>query len=580
MLKWFASKQIRNVGSIAGNIMTGSPISDLNPILIAAGCLLIFKSKNQEGSRHLELNEKFYTSYRKNLARKDEVLISILIPFSSENEFFTSYKQSRRRDDDIAIVNSAFYFKFDGDILSHGGAPGGMERYRQTLLIAFLYKAFLKVSCEKEITHRYQRNIRNKTNFTSLPIQVIKLLISPLQVCGEAIYVDDMPEYKNQVYAAFVLIHGYIRFLSSDDVPRNTFRISSIEDEYVFAKNDVHHVGQIIGMVLGDTLEAAREASNLVKVQYEEYKPILTIEDAIINESFYELKREISKGDVDKAYQNCDHIIEGESSTGAQEHFYLEPNVGIATFEEEGEVRIYTTTQNPTETQAVIARVLNYPMSRVHCIAKRLGGGFGGKETRNIPFSVAAAVAAKELKRPVKFILDRDEDMMLTGHRHSSLIKYKAGSGGVEMGQGLSTKMIQIASQVLGTSYEKISIIETSTDKVPNSSPTAASLGSDLYGAAVLEACNSLNSRLEPIKKDKEPGQGVVESDGKAMSLYWFHKGLKSKQKTPSHKAAKAQKRCEINLDDFCPWSLRHPSSPDCSPFDHGIQGDEERKAF
>ena len=106
MLRWFAGKQIRNVAAIGGNIMTGSPISDLNPIFMAAACGLTVGSSS--GMSDIQFDEKFYTGYRRNVVRPDQILVSIKIPFTKQNQYFMAYKQSKRRDDDIAIVNSAF----------------------------------------------------------------------------------------------------------------------------------------------------------------------------------------------------------------------------------------------------------------------------------------------------------------------------------------------------------------------------------------------------------------------------------------------------------------------------------------
>ena len=106
MLRWFAGKQIRNVAAIGGNIMTGSPISDLNPIFLAASCGLQIGSCN--GISEIQFDEKFYTGYRKNVVKPDQILVSIKIPFTKQNQYFMAYKQSKRRDDDIAIVNAAF----------------------------------------------------------------------------------------------------------------------------------------------------------------------------------------------------------------------------------------------------------------------------------------------------------------------------------------------------------------------------------------------------------------------------------------------------------------------------------------
>ena len=113
MLRWFAGKQIRNVGSIGGNIITGSPISDLNPIFMASNCLLTLASKDKQ--RSVRFDSQFYTGYRKTILKSNEILLNILIPFTSQQEHFVAFKQARRRDDDIAIVNGAFYYKLDNE---------------------------------------------------------------------------------------------------------------------------------------------------------------------------------------------------------------------------------------------------------------------------------------------------------------------------------------------------------------------------------------------------------------------------------------------------------------------------------
>ena len=112
MLRWFAGKQIRNVSSIAGNIMTGSPISDLNPIFMASGIILTLASEGK--TRKIPMDDKFYTGYRKTTLDHNEILLSLHIPFTKKNEYFVAYKQARRREDDIAIVNGAFFYTLSG----------------------------------------------------------------------------------------------------------------------------------------------------------------------------------------------------------------------------------------------------------------------------------------------------------------------------------------------------------------------------------------------------------------------------------------------------------------------------------
>ena len=190
ILRYFGGKQIRNVAAIGGNIMTASPISDLNPIWLAAGCHLEVASG--KGTRLIKMNENFFTEYRRNTMIPEEILVSILVPYLEENEHFVAFKQSRRRDDDIAIVNAAFRLKlqdlkvddvklcFGGmssttvfamktmefmcgktwskkmieealsmlstELLLSPSAPGGMVRFRQSLALSFLFKFYLKVS--------------------------------------------------------------------------------------------------------------------------------------------------------------------------------------------------------------------------------------------------------------------------------------------------------------------------------------------------------------------------------------------------------------------------------------------------
>lgn len=193
MLHWFAGKQIRNVAAIAGNIMTGSPISDLNPLFMAAGCILTLQS-HSKGVRHVKMDEHFFTGYRRNIVRPDEILLNIAIPRTVPDEYICGYKQSRRREDDIAIVNGAFRVLFHPQssqiqeiAMAFGGmapttvmatgtmgklvsrrweeeslvedvcrllledlplppsVPGGMSSYRQSLCLSFFFKFHLHV---------------------------------------------------------------------------------------------------------------------------------------------------------------------------------------------------------------------------------------------------------------------------------------------------------------------------------------------------------------------------------------------------------------------------------------------------
>ena len=173
----------------------------------------------------------------------------------------------------------------------------------------------------------------------------------------------------------------------------------------------------------------SRTASRLVHVEYEELPSICTIEEAIAEEAFHNpVGHSIVTGDIEKGFEASDVIVEGTMKVGGQEHFYLETNVSVCIPSEERSMKIYASTQNTAKTQHFVAKVLGLPSNKVTCHMKRMGGGFGGKETRSVFASCAAAVAANALNRPVKLALDRNVDMMTTGTRHPFIGYYKVGA--------------------------------------------------------------------------------------------------------------------------------------------------------
>lgn len=778
-LRWFAGLQIRNVAAVGGNIMTASPISDLNPVFMAARCKLTLMDK--DGARVVRMDEGFFTGYRKTIVRPQEVLVSIEIPHSRKNQFVSAFKQSPRREDDISTVTAAMSVTFapGTDVveelsLGYGGmaattvlakrtadtllgrrwgeellqeacsslagemtldpsAPGGMVTYRRTLTLSLFYKFYLTVlqklrkqgvmvdevrpDClsATEIYHPqtpssvqvYQAVPRGRSldDTVGRPMMHLSAL---KQATGEAVYCDDVPLYENELYLALVTSSkAHANILSIDasaaermpgvaccvfaaDIPGSNATGPVEYDETVLADKQVTCVGHIIGAVVADTQLHAQRAAKAVKIQYEELKPIVTIQEAIATQSFYQPIRTIQKGDLEAGFKQADHILEGEMHMGGQEHFYLETNVTLAVPRgEDGEMELFVSTQSASKSQSLVSKALGVPANRVVIRVKRMGGGFGGKESRTTILSTVVAVAANKLKRPVRCMLDRDEDMLITGGRHPFYGKYKVGflssgkvvaldvsyysntgnsmdlslsimeralfhmensysvanvrgrgflcrtnlpsntafrgfggpqgmlvsenwvtdvaqslgmpaeevrrlnlyaegdstpynqvlerftldrcwdeclarsgykerraavelynrqnrwtkrglaiiptkfgisftaaflnqagalvhiytdgsvlltHGGTEMGQGLHTKMVQVASRVLGIPCSKIHISETSTNTVPNTSPTAASASSDLNGAAVQNACETLAQRLEPYRTKNPKG--------------------------------------------------------------------------
>ncbi|XP_034409309.1 xanthine dehydrogenase/oxidase isoform X5 [Cyclopterus lumpus] len=795
-LRWFAGIQIRNVAAVGGNIMTASPISDLNPVFMATGCKLTLMDK--DGSRVVPMDAAFFPGYRKTAMRPQEVLVSIEIPFSKRTQFVSAFKQSPRREDDISIVTAAMSVTFAPGTdavedlrLSYGGvaavttlatatakkllgrrwgeellqdacsslaeemtldpsAPGGMVTYRRTLTLSLFYKFYLTVlqklreqgvkvdavrpDCLSAADVYHPETPSSIQVYQAVPegqcqgdaVGRPMMHLSALKhATGEAVYCDDIPLYENELYLGLVTsskahahilsidtsaaegMPGVVCCVFAEDIPGSNATGPVQYDETVLADRQVCFsffgqsgdslrltafpsflqvtcVGHIIGAVVADTQLRAQRAAKAVRIQYEELQPVVTIQEAIAAQSFYQPIRTIQNGDLDAGFKQADSILEGEMHIGGQEHFYLETNVTLAVPRgEDGEMELFVSTQSASKTQVLVAKALGVPANRVVVRVKRMGGGFGGKETRTTVLSTVVAVAANKLKRPVRCMLDRDEDMLVMGGRHPFYGKYKVGflgsgkvvaldvsyysnagnsmdlslsvmeralfhmensysvanvrgrgflcrtnlpsntafrgfggpqgmmvaeswisdvaqslgrpaeevrrlnlyvegestpynqilnqitldrcwdeclsrsgyqqrraavdlynrqnrwtkrglaivptkfgisftaaflnqagalvhvytdgsvlltHGGTEMGQGLHTKMVQVASRVLGIPCSKIHISETSTNTVPNTSPTAASASSDLNGAAVQNACEILVKRLEPYK--------------------------------------------------------------------------------
>ncbi|MFN5396165.1 MAG: xanthine dehydrogenase molybdopterin binding subunit [Pseudanabaena sp.] len=522
-------------------------------------------------------------------------------------------------------------------------------------------------------------------------------------VSGKAVYTDDQrlpagmlslyPVLSPQARAkitkldctAAYKVTGLVTILTADDISGENNTGVIIHDEVMLPTDEVSYWGQVVVWAVGETEEAARQAAAKVIVEYEPLPAILSIQEAIAADSYHLDKRVIKRGEPDTALQNSDRTLQGELEVGGQDHFYLETHTSWVVPDGENGYKVYSSTQHPSETQVIVARVLGLPNSHVVVTCLRMGGAFGGKESQANPFAAAAAVAAHKTGRPARVSLRRHQDMIVTGKRHNFLGKYQVGftneglitaikaelyaeggwsldlsppvlmrammhidnayyvphlevqgwiaktnrvsntayrgfggpqgmivceeiidrvartlglppevvrernfyhgtgetstthygqdivhnriarvwseakekshfsdrqaeiaqfnqtsaykkrgiaitpvkfgisfnkteynqagalvliytdgsiqvnHGGTEMGQGLHTKMLQVAAKSLGVKLERFRIMPTSTDKVPNTSATAASSGSDLNGQAVKAACETLRNRMATV---------------------------------------------------------------------------------
>ncbi|CAI5737461.1 unnamed protein product [Hyaloperonospora brassicae] len=809
MLEWFASTHIRNVACMAGNLVTASPISDMNPLLAAMNAYIELQSTR--GARFARVRD-FFLSYRKVGMDPDEVITSVYVPFTKKWEYVLPFKQARRREDDISIVTAGIRVRLECSQQSGGwiiqeasavyggmapitkaaaeaerflvgkpfdastfdeacdallrsdfelpdGVPGGMAKYRESLCSSFLYKFFLASSQRlqldlqtsmdtdlvragapvidgnlqsagvsflhqaRPISHGSQSfgaEIGGLQDSKHQPVGDETTKRGPvgdplmhksayLQVSGEALYTDDIPSTPGTLHGALVLstcAHGLIKSidaseaLAMDGVHRffdaSIFETEKlglnkigpvVKDEECFASKEVVCTGQPVGIIIADSHALAMKAVDRVKVVYEVLPSIMTIQDAIREKSFILPVHTIDSGNVEKGLAESDIVLEGEVHMGGQEQFYFETNVSVCT-PKEGGMEIVSSTQAASHVQEIAASVLGINSNRITSTTKRLGGGFGGKETRSSFVTCAAAIAAYVMKRPVKCMLERHVDMLTTGGRHPFFTRYKVGikrdgtilalnadlcsnagysmdlslavmdralfhcdnvysipnfrcsgtvcrtnlptntafrgfggpqgmfvaetyidhiartlkipseevqfrnmyregqrthfgqaledfnlrtlchhlidrsnfeskkaeveafnknnrwkkrgvslmpskfgiaftvqfmnqggslvhvyadgsvlvsHGGVEMGQGLHTKIIQVAALAFGIPHEQIHIEDTSTDKVPNTQSTAASMSTDLYGMATLDACEQILARLAPIRERLGP---------------------------------------------------------------------------
>ncbi|MFF0681495.1 xanthine dehydrogenase molybdopterin binding subunit [Streptomyces tendae] len=551
-------------------------------------------------------------------------------------------------------------------------------------------------------------------------------------VTGTALYTDDLVHRTKDVLHAYpvqvmkargrvtevrtgaaLAVPGVVRVLTGADVP-GVNDAGMKHDEPLFPDEVMFH-GHAVAWVLGETLEAARIGAAAVEVDLEELPSLITLQDAIAADSYHGARPVMTHGDVDAGFADSAHVFTGEFQFSGQEHFYLETHAALAQVDENGQVFIQSSTQHPSETQEIVSHVLGVPAHEVTVQCLRMGGGFGGKEMQPHGFAAVAALGAKLTGRPVRFRLNRTQDLTMSGKRHgfhatwrigfdtegriqaldatltadggwsldlsepvlaralchidntywipnarvagriaktntvsntafrgfggpqgmlviedilgrcaprlgvdakelrernfyrpgqgqttpygqpvtqperiaavwqqvqdnghiadrereiaafnaahphtkralavtgvkfgisfnltafnqggALVLIYKDGSvlinhGGTEMGQGLHTKMLQVAATTLGIPLHKVRLAPTRTDKVPNTSATAASSGADLNGGAVKNACEQLRERLLRVAasqlgtnaSDVRIVEGVARTLGSDRELAW-----------------------------------------------------------
>ena len=221
-------------------------------------------------------------------------------------------------------------------------------------------------------------------------------------------------------------IDGVVAILTARDIPGDNDVSAIYHDEEMLASSEVNCVGQAIALVLGESYEACDEAAKRVVLDIDPLEAVIDIRDAIAKNSMHPGEHIIARGDLDEAFAKADFVLEGEVESPGQEHWYLETHCAHAEVNEDDDLVVYASSQNPREVQAKIAEILHIPESHVVVIMPRMGGGFGGKETQGAQYAGLAALGAWVTRRPVRIWLNRDEDMMYSGKRHPFYSKYRA----------------------------------------------------------------------------------------------------------------------------------------------------------
>ncbi|MGC1482133.1 MAG: molybdopterin cofactor-binding domain-containing protein, partial [Chthoniobacterales bacterium] len=483
MLRWFASRQIRNRATLGGNLVTASPIGDSAPVLLVLGARVELLSVR--GKRVVAL-EDFFVGYRQTVLAPDEVMVAVLIDEGGRGEDERFYKVSKRREMDISIVSAAFVRRAGQVRCAFGGVaatpvvltvdwrpgddPDGvaeeLDRRFQPLTDARGSAAYRR-GVVADLWRKYCESAGVIPPHS--PVEVadgVDPSTDPPHesavghVTGAAQYVDDIamkrgtltmwPVGAEHAHARVLSLDvdaarempGVVAVLTAADVPGVNDVGCSRPDETLFADKLVEFHGHLLAVIIGEDEAACRAAAKTVAVEYETLPALVTIAQAREADSFHTDENSIRRGDVGVAIAGAKLTLSGEFSLGGQEHFYLETQAAWAEVAPDGGIHVCSSTQHPTEIQIIVARVLGLSRNAVVVEAPRMGGGFGGKETQGNTWAALAALGAVVTGRPVRVMLDRDLDVKLTGKRHPFWSSFEVGYGEDGVLAGLRVELI------------------------------------------------------------------------------------------------------------------------------------------
>jgi xanthine dehydrogenase molybdopterin binding subunit/xanthine dehydrogenase small subunit len=489
MLRVFASRGIRNRATMGGNLATASPIGDSAPVLLTLDASLVLVSRR--GQRTVDINDFFKGYRKTALETGEiigEILIPRGAPPRGINRRVDFLKVSKRRELDISIVAGAFRVDVNekGIVkaarLAYGGVAltprraraaeaalegkkldearavvsellrgefqpiddaRGSAAYRRGLVVS-LWEKF--VSGEQSVAQDGALDFTRGEVFPETDAsRALHHESAQGHVTGGARYVDDTAQRRPMLetwpvcssYAHARIMRrdadrarrapGIAAVLMAEDVPGLNDVGSARHDEPLFADTEVRYHGQIVALVVGQSITACRAAAALVEIEYQPLPPILGIAEAEAAGSWHTEPHTLKRGDCTRALTFAPHRLEGEFVSGGQEHFYLETHAAWAEPGEAGTIFVSSSTQHPSEIQTILSEVLAVPRNKVVVEAPRMGGAFGGKEVQGNTFGALVALAAVRTGRPVRMQLDRDMDMMITGKRHPFGSRFSVG---------------------------------------------------------------------------------------------------------------------------------------------------------
>ncbi len=266
-----------------------------------------------------------------------------------------------------------------------------------------------------------------------------------LHVSGRAAYTDDLPEPRDLLHVAVgmsskpharlraidlhdvLAAEGVVDVCRAADIPGENNCGPIVHDETIFATDTVEYAGQAIFAVAAKTVDQARRAALLAKIDYEELEPILDPLTAVEKGSFVLPSETLARGDAATAISDAPRRLQRRFTIGGQDQFYLEGHIAMCLPQEDNGLLVYSSTQHPDEVQHLVAQATNRAAKDVVCICRRMGGAFGGKESQAATIACMAALMTVKTGRPCKLRLDRDVDMIMTGKRHDFVVDYEVG---------------------------------------------------------------------------------------------------------------------------------------------------------